>query len=102
FSPDENYRGEEDQNPARQEVRFSVWYDNSSDMTQSRSLHAGETTGAWGTDTAGIAADPSNENRIWIAHTFAAKDTAGQPYKKNIVGALETTRRSAPKQSVGT
>ena len=84
----------------RQEVRFSVWYHNESDIRPSRSLHAGEAAGAWGTDTAGIAVDPSNENRIWIAHTFAAKDTAGQPYKRIAVGAVEPRRSLVIKRSL--
>jgi hypothetical protein len=84
----------------RQEVRFSVWYHNESDIRPSRSLHAGEAVGAWVTDTAGIAVDPSNENRIWIAHIFAAKDTAGQPYRRIAVGAVEPRRSLVIKRSL--
>jgi hypothetical protein len=78
-----------DESQWRQEVRFSVWYHNESDIRPSRLLHAGEAAMAWGTDTAGIAVDPSNDERIWIAHIFAAKDTAGQPDRRIAVGAVE-------------
>jgi hypothetical protein len=75
-----------------QEVRFSVWYHNESDIRPSRLLHAGEAPYAkvdsntgkhyldygTGTDTAGIAVDPSDDEAIWIAQIFAAKDASGQ------------------------
>ena len=71
-----------------QEVRFTVWYHNESDLHPSRLLHAGEApyvdsnTGklcyGTGTDTAGISIDPSDDEAIWIAQIFAAKDPSGK------------------------
>src|SRR5205807_632722 len=76
-----------------QEVRFTVWYHNESDLHPSRLLHAGEApyvdsnTGklyyGTGTDTAGIAVDHSDDasaddEAIWIAQIFAAKDASGK------------------------
>ncbi len=65
-----------------QEVRFSVWYHNESDIRPSRLLHAGEapysaTEFGRGTDTAGISVDPSDDESIWIAQIFAAKEGSG-------------------------
>jgi hypothetical protein len=82
--------------PQSQEVRFSVWYQNESDIRPSRRLHAAEAVGAWGTDTAGIAVDPADDNAIWIAHIFAAKNSAGNGYRRIAVGKVfgEPQRRA--------
>jgi len=75
--------------PAKQrmEVRFSVKYHNEPDIRPSRLLKAGEAIFKDGTDTAGIAVDPDDE-AIWIAHSFAAKDSLGNGYKKIAFGKV--------------
>lgn len=80
-------------NPQHEEVRFSVWPHNEPDIRPSRLLQAAEADHPnpdWnpGTDTAGIAVDPSDDERVWIAQTFAAKDKAGNPYKRIAVGRV--------------
>jgi hypothetical protein len=80
-----------------QEVRFSVWYHNESDLRPSRLLHAGEAPFVddkgklyygTGTDTAGIAVDPSDHEAIWIAQIFAAKDASGKAFKRIAFGKV--------------
>jgi hypothetical protein len=84
----------------KQEVRFNVWYHNEPDVRPSRLLKAGEAlywlnpnnnkkeVYATGTDTSGIAVDPSDDEAIWIAHIFAAKNNAGYAYRKIAFGKI--------------
>jgi hypothetical protein len=76
-----------------QEVRFSVWYHNESDIRPSRLLRAGEApypANAFGaiTDTAGIAVDPADDESIWIAHIFAAKNSSGSGSRRIAFGKV--------------
>jgi hypothetical protein len=72
----------------RQEVRFSVWLHTEPDIRPSRLLQAAEGIIRPGTDTSGIAVDPSDDERVWIAQIFAAKDKAGNPYRRIAVGRV--------------
>jgi hypothetical protein len=72
-----------------QEVRFNAWYDDESDIRPSRHLQGGGAMGTWDpTDTAGIAVDPSDDETIWMAHTYVGKDAAGSATAKIAVGAV--------------
>lgn len=85
-----------------QEVRFSVWYHNESDLRPSLLVHAGEAPYVddkgklyygHGTDTAGIAVDPSDSEAvdneaIWIAQIFAAKDASGKGFNRIAFGKV--------------
>jgi hypothetical protein len=74
--------------PQRQEVRFSSWLHTEPDIRPSRLLQAAEADYITGTDTSGIAVDPSGDEGVWIAQIFAAKDKAGNPYKRIAVGRV--------------
>ena len=74
---------------AAQEIRYSVWYHNEPDIRPSRRLHVAETVGTHGTDTAGIAVDPSDDKTIWMAHTYRAKKVSGDAYDRMAVGAVK-------------
>jgi hypothetical protein len=74
--------------PQRQEVRFSVWLHTEPDIRPSRLLQAAEADYTTGTDTSGIAVDPSDDEGVWIAQIFAAKDKAGNPYRRIAVGRV--------------
>jgi len=65
--------------PQRQEVRFSSWLHTEPDIRPSRLLQAAEADYKDVTDTSGIAVDPSDDEGVWIAQIFAAKDKAGFP-----------------------
>jgi hypothetical protein len=76
-----------------QEIRFNAWYDDESDIRPSRQLHAGEAMGIKDpTDTAGIAVDPSDDETIWMAHTYLGKDAAGSARAKIAVGAVHAKK----------
>ena len=74
--------------PQRQEVRYSVWYHDEPDIRPSRRLKDAEAVGAWWTDTAGIAVDPSDKTAIWMAHTFAAAGGSGTGVARIAVGRV--------------
>ena len=78
--------------PRPQEVRFSVWYHDEPDIRPDRLLQAGEAPYSGnvfgtGTDTAGIAVDPDDE-AIWIAHIFAAKNASGNGVNRIAIGKV--------------
>jgi hypothetical protein len=62
-----------------QEARFTVRYADDADVRPSRILHYGHGTtepaerAVVGTDTAGIAVDPFDDDGIWMAHVYAKK-----------------------------
>ncbi len=74
------------------EVRYSVWYHDEADIRPSRLLKGGESDYATGTnlgtDTAGVAVDPSDDEAIWVAQSFAAKDDYGNGYRRIAVGRV--------------
>jgi hypothetical protein len=85
----------------QQEVRFTVWYHNEPDQRPSRVLKLGEAlyyipdkkkgaeeVFAKGTDTAGIAVDPSDNEAVWIAHIFAAADQDGYATRRIAFGKI--------------
>jgi hypothetical protein len=73
--------------PKRMEVRFSSWLHTEPDIRPSRLLQAAEADYTHVTDTSGIAVDPSDDEGVWIAQIFAAKDKAGFP-KRIAVGRV--------------
>jgi len=88
----------------RQEVRFSVWYHNEADVRPSRLLKSGDGYYAHGTDTAGIAVDPSDDESIWMAQIFAARASNGNPYRRIAVGRVfgaSPLRRLAERDQAG-
>jgi len=74
--------------PQRMEVRFSSWLHTEPDIRPSRLLQAAEADYKDVTDTSGIAVDPWDDEGVWIAQIFAAKDKAGNPPKRIAVGRV--------------
>ncbi|TMQ10495.1 MAG: hypothetical protein E6J91_26255 [Deltaproteobacteria bacterium] len=73
----------------QQEVRFNTWIHGEPDIRPSHLLKAGEIDYATGTDTSGIAVDPTDENAVWMAHLYAAKNSLGQPCNQMAIGKVD-------------
>ena len=73
----------------QQEVRFNTWIHGEPDIRPSHLLKVGEIDYASGTDTSGIAIDPADENVVWMAHLYAAKEGVDKACNRIAIGKVD-------------
>ena len=75
-----------------QEVRFSLWDHDETDIRPSRLLRSeGENDNPW-CDTAGIAVDPADDEAIWVAHIFTTNKGSRRIAVGKILGKKISTK----------
>jgi hypothetical protein len=75
-----------------QEVRFSLWDHEETDIRPSRLLRAeGNNDNPW-YDTAGIAVDPADDQAIWVAQIFKTSEGSNRIAVGKILGKKISTK----------